>query len=49
MSETERPRSTVTWNKGAEFGPHWYPLLLVVVSIPCAWLGGKLFVMRRAK
>ena len=35
--------AAVTWNKGAEFGPHWYPLLLVVVAIPCAWIGGKLF------
>jgi hypothetical protein len=35
--------AAVTWNKGAEFGPHWYPLLLVVVAMPCAWVGGKLF------
>lgn len=41
--------AAVTWNKGPEFGPHWYPLLLVVVSIPCSWLGGKLFVMRQTK
>jgi multisubunit Na+/H+ antiporter MnhB subunit len=40
--------AAVTWNKGSEFGPHWYPLLLVVVSMPCAWLGGKLFEMRRS-
>ncbi len=31
-----------TWNRGPEFGPHWYPLLLVVLAIPSAWLGGKL-------
>lgn len=35
--------AAVTWNKGPEFGPHWYPLLLVIVSMPCAWIGGKLF------
>jgi hypothetical protein len=35
--------AAVTWNKGAAFGPHWYPLLLVVISVPCAWIGGKLF------
>ena len=35
--------AAVTWNKGPEFGPHWYPLLLVVVAMPCAWIGGKLF------
>jgi hypothetical protein len=35
--------AAVTWNKGPAFGPHWYPLLLVVISMPCAWVGGKLF------
>jgi len=33
----------VTWNKGPAFGPHWYPIALVLVSIPCAWLGGMLY------
>jgi hypothetical protein len=23
-------------------GPAWYPILLIVVSLPCAWFGGKL-------
>jgi hypothetical protein len=23
-------------------GPPWYPLALVVLAMPCAWLGGKL-------
>jgi surface polysaccharide O-acyltransferase-like enzyme len=31
-----------TWNRGPEFGPKWYPLALVVIAIPTAWLGGKL-------
>ena len=31
-----------TWNKGPEFGPHWYPVALVVIALPCAWLGGRL-------
>jgi hypothetical protein len=31
-----------TWNAGPEFGPKWYPLALVVSSLPCAWVGGKL-------
>lgn len=31
-----------TWNNGPGFGPHWYPLSLVVTALPCAWLGGKL-------
>jgi multisubunit Na+/H+ antiporter MnhB subunit len=39
--------AAVTWNKGPEFGPHWYPLLLIVVSIPCAWIGGRMFERRR--
>jgi drug/metabolite transporter (DMT)-like permease len=34
--------AAVTWNKEAEFGPHWYPLALVVLAMPQAWLGGKL-------
>jgi len=34
--------TVATWNKGPEFGPKWYPLALVVLAIPCVWLGGKL-------
>ena len=34
--------AVTTWNRGPEFGPHWYPLLLIVTCLPCAWLGGKL-------
>lgn len=41
--------AAVTWNKGPEFGPHWYPLLLVVISIPCAWADGKLFEASRVR
>lgn len=36
-----------TWNRGPAFGPHWYPVALVVIALPCAWLGGKLFKLRR--
>lgn len=32
-----------TWNQGLEFGPRWYPIGLVLISLPCAWLGGKLY------
>jgi len=35
-----------TWNQGPEFGPKWYPLTLAVISIPLAWLGGKLRLMQ---
>jgi len=34
--------TVATWNLGPEFGPKWYPLLLMVIAIPTAWLGGKL-------
>ncbi len=32
----------VTWNKTAVFGPHWYPIALVVLALPTAWVGGRL-------
>jgi len=31
-----------TWNGGPAFGPHWYPIALIVLALPCAWLGGYL-------
>lgn len=31
-----------TWNRGPEFGPRWYPLLLIVTALPCVWAGGVL-------
>ena len=34
--------AVVTWNKGPAFGPHWYPVVLIVLAMPSAWLGGKL-------
>jgi hypothetical protein len=36
-----------TWNAGPAFGPKWYPIALVLVSIPCAWLGAKLYLRGR--
>jgi hypothetical protein len=41
--------AVATWNRGAELGPKWYPLALVALAIPCAWLGGKLGEMRGAR
>jgi hypothetical protein len=35
--------AAATWNRGPGFGPKWYPLALVAIAIPCAWLGGKLY------
>ena len=34
--------AAATWNRGPEFGPKWYPLALMLIAIPTAWLGGKL-------
>ena len=34
--------AAVTWNKGPAFGPHWYPVALIVLAMPCAWIGGKI-------
>jgi hypothetical protein len=34
--------AVVTWNKGPAFGPHWYPIALIVIAMPCASAGGKL-------
>jgi hypothetical protein len=28
------------WNRG--FGPHWYPVALIFVALPSAWVGGRL-------
>jgi hypothetical protein len=35
--------AAATWNRGAEFGPRWYPLALIALALPCAWVGGKIF------
>jgi drug/metabolite transporter (DMT)-like permease len=35
--------AAATWDRGPEFGPKWYPLALVVLALPCAWLGGWLY------
>jgi hypothetical protein len=31
-----------TLSGGPEFGPLWYPLALVAISLPCAYLAGRL-------
>jgi hypothetical protein len=33
-----------TWNMN--LGPHWYPIALVVLALPTAWVGGKIRVMQ---
>jgi hypothetical protein len=32
----------LSWNAGPAFGPHWYPIALIVTALPVTWLGGKL-------
>jgi hypothetical protein len=32
-----------------DYGPAWYPLSLIALSLPYAWLGGKLFVRKTQK
>jgi hypothetical protein len=38
--------AVATWNAGPEFGPHWYPLALIAMALPCAWAGGRLHALR---
>ena len=38
--------TVVTWNKSPAFGPHWYPVALVVLAMPQCWVGGKLYEMQ---
>jgi hypothetical protein len=39
--------AVVTWNRN--LGPHWYPVALVVLAMPLAWIGGKLRMMQLDK
>jgi surface polysaccharide O-acyltransferase-like enzyme len=39
--------TVATWNRGPEFGPKWYPLLIMVTALPSVWIGGKLVRERR--
>jgi len=36
-----------TWNKN--LGPHWYPIMLVVLALPQSWLGARLFELHGAR
>ena len=27
---------------GWDLSAHWYPILLIITSLPCTWIGGKL-------
>lgn len=41
--------AVATWGRGPAFGPHWYPLALIALAMPCAWVGGRLRGMRTAR
>ncbi|HKF46010.1 MAG TPA: hypothetical protein VKB38_01545 [Terracidiphilus sp.] len=32
-----------TWNSPQAAGAHWYPILVAVVALPAAWIGGSLY------
>lgn len=34
--------AVATWNAGPQFARRWYPISLILIAMPCAWLGGKL-------
>ena len=29
-----------TWNAGPAYGPHWYPVALILFALPQSWFGG---------
>jgi hypothetical protein len=39
--------AAMAWNH-PEFGPHWYPVALVLTAMPGAWIGGRLALTRQA-
>ena len=38
-----------TWNAGPAFGPHWYPITLVLLALPTAWLGARIFIAQQCR
>ena len=38
-----------TWNDTAKYGPHWYPIALVVLALPPALLGAWLYEHRAVR
>ena len=32
----------------SDLGPVWYPVLLFVIAMPSAWLGGKIYIEKRS-
>ena len=38
--------AAATWNHQPSLGPHWYPVALVILALPTAWVGGRLRLMQ---
>jgi len=38
--------AVTTCNHPETHGAHWYPIALVILAMPQAWLGGKIFAMQ---
>ncbi len=36
--------AVATWNRGPEFGPHWYPVSLIIGTLPTAWIGAQICI-----
>lgn len=34
--------AAANWNRGPEFGPHWYPIVIAVLAPVNAWIGATL-------
>jgi hypothetical protein len=32
--------AAATWNR--DIGPHWYPVVVAAIALPCAWIGGRI-------
>lgn len=39
--------STLGTIVGWDLSSHWYPISLVLITLPCVWLGGKLYIGNR--
>ena len=41
--------AVATWNQLPALGPRWYPIALIVTSLPSTWLGGGLAISQQGK
>ena len=38
--------AAMAWGHPEKFGPSWYPLALVILAMPTAWMGGRICISR---